>query len=473
MTATNLFRWLISLLLLAVAGDAQTRIDLGRQSRNADFRNMPVTMPVRTGAELPATCEPGELFLRLDGAAQADVLFTCTQPNVWSSSLPPQNAQTNRFLSTNGSRGIWRGLVGGASGAIQVGQTSSEAEIDIDTVFLPTKAGTNAWTGLNTYPPTSAQTLNAASAVILCNANAVQVSPASNLTLTSAPTIANGQPGQLCLITNVAATNSVTVQDATLLAGSNLRLSSSSVTLAPGASLLLVFNPVLNDWVEVARPFGGHTHGAGDITSGTLGLARGGTGQSAWVANRCVQVNAAGTALESAPAACGTGSGSGSSFERFVLAARCQATVPGAAFSFDSANAPAPTCQFGTNTPSYATLDWDDVGTKAAYDFLLLPGGSLPVVRVDLAWSTPATTGVVNWRLATACVSGTNPDPPYNPPQTISAPAAATANAITVSTLPSLTLTGCGPGQQMRYRLDRDTTDSLTQTARLHWLRFY
>jgi hypothetical protein len=44
--------------------------------------------------------------------------------------------------------------------------------------------------------------------------------------------------------------------------------------------------------------------------SGTAVLAQGGTNQSAWTAARCVQVNAGGTALESASAACGSG-GSG------------------------------------------------------------------------------------------------------------------------------------------------------------------
>jgi hypothetical protein len=42
-----------------------------------------------------------------------------------------------------------------------------------------------------------------------------------------------------------------------------------------------------------------------------LAMAYGGTNQNSWTASRCVQVNSAGTALESAAAACGTGSGGG------------------------------------------------------------------------------------------------------------------------------------------------------------------
>lgn len=46
--------------------------------------------------------------------------------------------------------------------------------------------------------------------------------------------------------------------------------------------------------------------------TGTLPLANGGTNQTSWTSSRCVQVNAGGTALEAAAAACGTG-GTGSS----------------------------------------------------------------------------------------------------------------------------------------------------------------
>lgn len=52
-----------------------------------------------------------------------------------------------------------------------------------------------------------------------------------------------------------------------------------------------------------------HTHAAGDVTSGTFGLSRGGTNQTSWTASRCVQVSSDGTKLESAGGACGVGSG--------------------------------------------------------------------------------------------------------------------------------------------------------------------
>ncbi|MGC4053296.1 MAG: hypothetical protein QM757_28665 [Paludibaculum sp.] len=50
-----------------------------------------------------------------------------------------------------------------------------------------------------------------------------------------------------------------------------------------------------------------HTHATGEITSGVLNAARGGTNQDAWTAGRCVQVSADGMRLESAAVACGSG----------------------------------------------------------------------------------------------------------------------------------------------------------------------
>ncbi|MBK7925914.1 MAG: hypothetical protein IPJ98_00030 [Bryobacterales bacterium] len=50
-------------------------------------------------------------------------------------------------------------------------------------------------------------------------------------------------------------------------------------------------------------------HDAAQITSGVLGLTKGGTNQSVWMAGQCVQVSADGTRLESAAGSCGTGGG--------------------------------------------------------------------------------------------------------------------------------------------------------------------
>lgn len=81
---------------------------------------------------------------------------------------------------------------------------------------------------------------------------------------------------------------------------------------SPGSTHYLGWNG--SNWINRALAAGDlptHTHAAGDVTSGTFGLARGGSNQTSWTASRCVRVNDAGTALESASADCGTGGGGG------------------------------------------------------------------------------------------------------------------------------------------------------------------
>ncbi len=68
---------------------------------------------------------------------------------------------------------------------------------------------------------------------------------------------------------------------------------------------------VAADAVRQAQPPSSTSSGFDlSIATGLLALAHGGTGQASWTAARCVRVNNAGSALESATADCGTGGGS-------------------------------------------------------------------------------------------------------------------------------------------------------------------
>jgi len=61
----------------------QTQIDLGRQSRNADFSNLPFSRPFRTGTSLPATCMTGEMFFLTTAVAGSNT-YGCTVANTWT-----------------------------------------------------------------------------------------------------------------------------------------------------------------------------------------------------------------------------------------------------------------------------------------------------------------------------------------------------------------------------------------------------
>lgn len=83
-------------------------------------------------------------------------------------------------------------------------------------------------------------------------------------------------------------------------AASNLVQLNASAQLPAVSAALLTNFPTLNQ----------NTTGTAAGLSATLSLASGGTNQTSWTASRCVQVAADGTKLESASAACGSGSAS-------------------------------------------------------------------------------------------------------------------------------------------------------------------
>lgn len=117
---------------------------------------------------------------------------------------------------------------------------------------LPTLGGNNAYSGTTAHTPSAAQTIDDAADTIAANATQVQVSCSSAITLTSAPTIADGSNGQVVTIINTGSNNCI-VQDQDTLASSNLQLSAASVTIAPKQSLTLRFNSAIGDWVQATQ----------------------------------------------------------------------------------------------------------------------------------------------------------------------------------------------------------------------------
>ena len=111
-----------SLAALALAGvaTAQTKIDLRTQAKAVDFSQADSTLPSKTGTSLPATCAPGQTFLKLN-ATPGRNWYVCTADNQWSQQAADTpvagTANTNSVLASDGSAMVWKPLGGDVSGA--------------------------------------------------------------------------------------------------------------------------------------------------------------------------------------------------------------------------------------------------------------------------------------------------------------------------------------------------------------------
>jgi hypothetical protein len=107
-------------------------------------------------------------------------------------------------------------------------------------------------TGMPTiFVPSTTQAITAVGNTILANSTMIVLNPDADYTMTSAPTIADGLPGQIVYITCPAAeANVVTVQDQGTLANSNLQLGAASRGVSGDDVLCLLFDG--SNWIEVS-----------------------------------------------------------------------------------------------------------------------------------------------------------------------------------------------------------------------------
>jgi hypothetical protein len=94
----NFVRFLLGAAALTACLTAQTAIDAGRQTKNADFSGAVSTKPFKTGAVLPSLCGAGESFFKTDAPAGKN-LYLCTATNTWT--------QANEIsVANSGSGGV-------------------------------------------------------------------------------------------------------------------------------------------------------------------------------------------------------------------------------------------------------------------------------------------------------------------------------------------------------------------------------
>jgi hypothetical protein len=116
-----------------------------------------------------------------------------------------------------------------------------------------TAAGSLTMSGPLVATPSVAQNITAANTALLANASVIQLTANNSYTLTAAPTIADGQDGQILIIVNVDTVDTITLQDQGTLAGSNLRLAANTIPLGPCDSIILLYSATVGDWVQVGQ----------------------------------------------------------------------------------------------------------------------------------------------------------------------------------------------------------------------------
>lgn len=101
--------------------------------------------------------------------------------------------------------------------------------------------------------PLANTNITATSATIRRDASTVTLTANASYTLASTPTIADGVNGQRLRIINVDTADTITLQDESGLAGSNLELSAATIALGPKDSIDLEFNSTIGAWLQVGQ----------------------------------------------------------------------------------------------------------------------------------------------------------------------------------------------------------------------------
>lgn len=165
-----------------------------------------------------------------------------------------QNATDSIAFEMLQGAGIYKMFVAGATDSFLVGAAQGDGGILAESASKRFHLGGDASVisighdNSLAFRPSASQTLVAGTA-ILANAGTLQISAASPITSTAAPTIANGVDGQRVRVVNVGS-NNITLSDQGTLASSNLRLTGTTVVVAPRQSIELTYLSSVGDWVQ-------------------------------------------------------------------------------------------------------------------------------------------------------------------------------------------------------------------------------
>lgn len=162
-------------------------------------------------------------------------------------------AQTT--INTGATLTIRRGLY--FQNAIGSGALTNQVAVDIEALTKGTAYNLGLRNAAGTAFTATTKTITAAGNSISVAATDTSTyirlnnTSGGSITLTSTPTITDGQSGQLLIIENISL-NAVVFQRHLTLSGSNLRLGASTRTLNQFDILTLIFDPSNNEWIEIA-----------------------------------------------------------------------------------------------------------------------------------------------------------------------------------------------------------------------------
>lgn len=194
---------------------------------------------------------------------------TITEANAAHIAVGMESAGGLGFGTVTTMRGI---LVNGATAGVDIlngGTVTTGIMVDVGDwdsgptytnrplgLYLRKQTATNAVSykndGRSVEAPDTAQAITAVGNTIAIDTTTHQITADASYTLTSTPTLADGEDGQRVLIINVdAGADVVTIQDQGTLAGSNLRLGATTRALGPRDSIMLLYSSTIGDWVEI------------------------------------------------------------------------------------------------------------------------------------------------------------------------------------------------------------------------------
>jgi len=183
------------------------------------------------------------LTLTDNGMFEAIPVYTITSAGVIAGSQ--RGFYSAATVGASATLPQWRDFV--AADTAGAGTVTTHVGVDVEALSDATtsigirNASTTVYTNTN-------QAVTAVTDTIVCNSTYKTITlPSGSMSLTSNPSIANGQTGQICILQNVGA-NVLTLTDAT----KGLNLAAATRALSSDDTLTLMYGGAAADWVEIA-----------------------------------------------------------------------------------------------------------------------------------------------------------------------------------------------------------------------------